>query len=210
MQTEWNMCGVAHRIGIFCWSIETCGERFCKIDFLWKNERCSGGSSMCGSRAPYVHGRRWSIFLRVHEGKDKRTVKVSQAKTPQCLRRSTNQDICERTAVCTINALLRKETQREDVERTAGAIVETWEYADENCVFSLGEAVVAAVENTHVFRLWYVSMSMFFRFCVLRWQQKTQLRYWWIFNCFTWVQERALGDTRFGWIDAHVGFSMVE
>ena len=57
--------------------------------------------------------------------------------------------------------------EEEKVERTAGAMVESWEYANEISVFALGEAVIAAVKrlDTHVFTLWYASMSMFFWFC---------------------------------------------
>ena len=58
--------------------------------------------------------------------------------------------------MCTRNALPRKETiPKERVGTTAvvqGAMVETWEYAEENSVFAFGDEVSADVQRreTHM------------------------------------------------------------
>ena len=92
-------------------------------------------------------------FLRVHKDKDKRTKGESSVNTIVC--QEVNKPGHLRKDSCVYNKRIVQKGNTEEgekVEGTAGAMVDTWEYADDNCVFALGEAVIIAVERdlTHM------------------------------------------------------------
>ena len=87
--------------------------------------------------------------------------KARRVKKPESVTSATNLDICVTTVSCTRDVWPGKEETKK-TETTAavqgattavqGAMVETWEYIEDDHVFAFGEAVIAAVQRpeTHI------------------------------------------------------------
>ena len=83
--------------------------------------------------------------------------KARRVKKPESVTSATKQDICVTTVTCTRNVWPEKGGKKEKTETTAavqgattavqGAMVETWEYTEDDYVFAFGEAVIAAVQR---------------------------------------------------------------
>ena len=98
----------------------------------------------------------------IRKARAKPRAKARREKKPESVTSATNLDICVRTALCTRNAWPRKMEAKRRSDTTAAvqgataaaqrAMIETWEYTEDDYVFAFGEAVISAVQRpeTHI------------------------------------------------------------